>query len=137
MNNFNSYSLNEKIVSQQVVRRAVPVYVPNRVEARQRVHERALQKQTSVIPRWLLFLLVILLTFVFCITLNVKSRLKIDIEERQQNLLRAQIEQLQNGNADLAEEIKSLQNNPASIERAARQRLNMVRANERVIVSIP
>lgn len=136
MNRSNSNSISARLSSQQqVAPRVIPVYAPGRVEARERVRARAAAKQKIIIiPRWLFFIAMVALTFGFCLTLNVKTKQEITAEQQQQRVLSGEIEQIRNDNTDLAEEIRRLQNDPATIERTARQRLNMVKSNEKVLV---
>ncbi len=132
----NSYSLNERLVSQQVSPRKTPIYAPSRTEVRAKIAARAERRQKRVLPQWIFFTCVVAITFAFCVIVNVKTRSEMHVELQQQQLLHTEIEQLQNDNSALADEVQRLQSDPATIERAARQRLNMVRANEKVLVSV-
>lgn len=134
MSKINSYSLSGRIGSQTVAPRAVPVYAPSRVEARERIRVRAERRQTTLIPRWFVFLMLVALTFSFCVALNVKTNVKMNGEIEQQTVLQSEIEKLQNGNQALAEEVSSLQKDRATIERYARQRLGMILPSERILV---
>lgn len=136
MNKLNSYSLKSQIASQNVSPRAIPAYAPSRTEARERVRAQAARRQTKSFPRWMIFTALMVLTFIFCATLNAKSFSEMNTAQSKQSQFRAEIEQLKNDNSTLAEELNRLQNDPATIERAARQRLSMVRANERVLVPV-
>lgn len=135
MNKSNSYSVRAQLGSQTVAPRAIPVYAPSRVEARERVRKQAALRQGKFIPRWLVFVVMVMLTFMVCVTLNVKSFSQLNEAQNKQNQFRAEIEQLKNSNSALAEELTRLHSDPATIERAARERLSMVRANEKVLVS--
>ncbi|MEP6924945.1 MAG: septum formation initiator family protein [Pyrinomonadaceae bacterium] len=130
--NFNTYPI--RIITQQIAPRTMPVYAPGRVEARERVRARALNPQNSSVPRWMIFTALVLITFAFCVVLNVRSRSEMRLEQQQNGILNGEIKQLQEANTALAEEIHNLQTDPATIERAARQRLYMVRANEQRIL---
>ena len=123
-----------RAISQQIVPRAIPVYAPGRVEAREQVHNRALNSQNNIFSRWMIFTVMLTVTFAFCAVLNMRSLSEMHLEQQKQNVLNIEVKQIQEANTALAEEIKNLRNDPATIERAARQRLNMVRANERILV---
>lgn len=131
MNKSISYA---KTASQQVAPRTVPVYAPGRVEAREKVRARAARSQ-NVIPRWFIFFILAALSFVFCLALNVKSQAEFGLQQQKQNSFQVEIEQLKNDNTALTNEIQQLQTDPSTIERAARERANMVRSNEIVLVS--
>ncbi len=123
-----------KTISQQIAPRAVPVYAPGRVEAREQAHSRAINRQNSNSSRWMIFAALLVITFVFCALLNIRSLSEMQLEQQRQNVLSVEVKQIQDANTALADEIKNLRSDPATIERAARQRLNMVRANERILV---
>ncbi len=123
-----------KIISQRIFPRTLPIYAPGRVEAREQVRRRAISRQNNYFSRWMIFMILIIVTFAFCTVLNAKSLSKMHLEQQKQNALSGEVKQIQEANMALAEEINNLRNDPATIERHARQRLNMVRANERILV---
>ena len=131
----NTYSLNERLVSQQVTSRKKPVFAPGRVEVRERIAARAeRRRKNKIMPQWLIFVSVVVMTFAFCVIVNVKTRSEMQSQLQEQSALHTEIEKLQNENDSLTTEISGLQSDPAIIERAARLRLNMVRASERILV---
>lgn len=127
-------NVSNKLISQQVAPRSLPVFAPGRVEARARVRARANNYRNENIPRWMVFTALVLITFAFCVILNVRANSEVHLEQQRSGVLNAEIKFLREANTSLAEEINNLQTDPASIERAARQRLKMVRANERILV---
>lgn len=146
----NTYSLNNRLAANRPTsfaaataarpvngtsQRKTPVYLPGRAEARERVARRAAARKNNLIPTWIIFVLIVALTFALCAILNVKIRSEMHEEQHQQRLLQSEIEQLQINNSALADEVHRLQSDPATIERAARERLNMVAPGERVLVS--
>ena len=131
-NKFSTY--HAKTISQQIVPRTVPVYAPGRIEAREQVRRRAIKIQNGYFSRWMIFTVLLTMTFAFCTVLNVRSFSEMRLEQQKQSVLNIEVKQMQEANTALAEEIKNLKSDPATIERLARQRLNMVRANERILV---
>lgn len=146
----NTYSLNNRLAPSRhsslaatttarpvngTSQRKTPVYLPGRAEARERIARRAAARKNNFIPTWIIFVSVVALTFGLCAILNVKIRSEMHEELQQQRLLQSEIEQLQINNSALADEVHRLQSDPATIERAARERLNMVTPGERVLVS--
>lgn len=148
----NTYSLNNRLAAQRpsplaagaadtarpVVgtspQRKTPVYLPGRAEARERIAKRAAARRNKFLPNWIIFVFVVAITFALCVIVNVKIRSEMQIELQQQQQLHTEIEQLQNLNSALADEVRRLQSDPATIEREARNRLNMARPDEKVLV---
>lgn len=114
--------------------RKTPVYLPGRAEARERIAKRAAARRNKIIPNWIIFVFIVAITFALCVILNVKIRSEMQTELQQQQQLHTEIEQLQNFNSALADEVRRLQSDPATIERAARERLNMGRPDEKVLI---
>ena len=143
----NTFSLNNRLAARRhtplaparpigTSTRKTPVYLPGRAEVREQIARRAAARKKSFVPVWIIFTFIVAFTFAFCAILNVKTRSEMHEELQQQQLLHAEIEQLQNNNSALADKVRRLQSDTATIERAARQRLNMVRANEKIVVPV-
>ncbi len=144
----NTYSLNNRLAANRhsslaattarpvngTSQRKTPVYLPGRAEARERIAKRAAARRNKFLPNWIIFIFVVAITFALCVIVNVKIRSEMQIELQQQQQLHTEIEQLQNFNSALADEVRRLQSDPATIEREARKRLNMVGPNEKVLV---
>lgn len=92
-------------------------------------------KRGKLIPRWLIFAVIAFLSFLFCLTINVRTHSKMVNEIDEQAVLNGQLKQIEADNQGLREEVSRLQNDPQTIERAARIRLNMVRPNEKIVIS--
>ena len=146
----NTYSLNNRLAATRPTsfaatasarpvagtspQRKTPVFMPGRAEARERIAKRAAARRNKIIPNWIIFVLVVAITFALCVILNFKTRSEMQNELQQQQQLHTEIEQLQSFNSALADEVRRLQSDPATIERAARERLGMVGAGEKVLV---
>jgi cell division protein FtsL len=131
----NTYSLNSAKVAQKPLPRRTPAFAPGRAEVRERIRTRAeRRRRNKILPQWLIFVSVVAITFSFCVIVNVKTRSEMHEELQEQRSLHTEIERLQNENDSLADEVRRLQSDPAAIERAARDRLGMVRANEKRII---
>lgn len=145
----NTYSLNNRLAATRpssfavtanarpvtgAPQRKTPVYLPGRAEARERIAKRAAARRNKIIPNWIIFVFIVAITFALCVILNVKIRSEMQTELQQQQQLHTEIEQLQNFNSALADEVRRLQSDPATIERAARERLNMGRPDEKVLI---
>jgi cell division protein FtsB len=75
----------------------------------------------------------LLATFAVCVTVNVRTRAKVQLAAQQLNMMQTDVETLRNTNVALKAEVERLRTDPRTIELAARARLNMVRSNEFVV----
>ncbi len=133
----NTYWTDSRLSSQSVAPRAIPVLPEGREAVRAKIRARAeARRRGGVIPRWFIFTLIAVLTFIFCLTVNLRTHSEMMSEMEKQQMLNAEVLQLQTENTAIAEEVQKLQTDPATIERAARERLGMGRPNEkRILVS--
>lgn len=141
----NSYSLNNRVAAQRhtslisrpggTSARKYPMFAPGRAEVRERIAKRAERRRKGFLPHWIIFTFVLAFTFTFCAIVNVKTRTEMQTELQQQQLLHTEIKKLENENIELADEVRRLQSDPVTIERAARERLNMARPDEKIYVS--
>jgi cell division protein FtsB len=88
------------------------------------------RRRGGVIPSWVVFGMILLATFAVCVTVNLRTRAKVQIATEQYSAMQADVESLRNINQSLKSEVQRLRTDPKSIELAARARLNMVRSNE-------
>ena len=77
--------------------------------------------------------MILLATVAVCATVTMRTRAELQFSSAQRQRISAEIEELRKTNAALRAEVGHLQNDPATIESAARARLNMVRPNEIVV----
>lgn len=82
---------------------------------------------------WILLIL-ILVVFVAYSAVGEKGFVRLNAIGRDRDDLRSRVSQLEKGNADLAEEIGLLRNDPATIESLARTELGMAREGETVYI---
>lgn len=104
-----------------------------RLNSRSRTQSRSKAGREAATPQWFAFAVVVLITFMLCMTINLRafSELNTEIQENQQ--LSTEVDQLTNRNLVLQEEIHNLKNDPKVIEREARK-LGMGRPNEKIFV---
>lgn len=100
-----------------------------------RSQPKSLMKSTrdSVTPRWFGFAVVVFITFMLCLTINLRAFSELNSEVEHNEKLSTEVEQLTNQNLMIQEEIKNLKNDPKMIEREARK-LGMGRPNEKIFV---
>ena len=91
------------------------------------------RRRGGIIPSWVIFGMIILATFAVCVTVNMRTRAKLNLASEHYARIRTDVDALRSSNQSLRLEIEQLRNDPRVIESAARSRLNMVRANEIVV----
>jgi len=77
--------------------------------------------------------MILLATLAVCVTVNMRTRAKVQVAAQQLTAMQTDVEALRNVNQSLKTEVQRLRTDPRTIETAARARLNMVRSNEFVI----
>ena len=91
------------------------------------------RRRGGIIPSWVVFGMILLATFAVCVTVNMRTRAKVQVAAQQLTAMQTDVEVLRNVNESLKSEVQRLRNDPRTIELAARARLNMVRSNEFVV----
>lgn len=130
----NTYWVDERIQTQRVLprpnstRTSVQEISANIIGTRSEVRRRG-----GIIPSWVVFGMIILATSAVCLTVNVRTRAKVQIASQEFSTMKSDVENLRSINQSLRTQIERLRNDPRTIETAARTRLNMVRSNEFVV----
>ena len=91
------------------------------------------RRRGGVIPSWVVFGMILLATLAVCVTVNMRTRAKVQVAAQQLTVMQTDVEALRNVNQSLKSELQRLRTDPRTIELAARARLNMVRSNEFVV----
>ena len=91
------------------------------------------RRRGGVIPSWVVFGMILLATLAVCVTVNMRTRAKVQVAAQQLTVMQTDVEGLRNVNQSLKSELERLRTDPRSIELAARASLNMVRSNEFVV----
>ncbi len=130
----NTYWVDERIRSQRVVPRTGDSLSSVRQMSIEIVGTRAeVRRRGGLIPSWVVFGMVILATFAVCVTVNMRTRAKVQMASEQFASMQNDVETLRSVNESLRSEVEHLRTDPRAIESAARSRLNMVRSNEIVV----
>jgi cell division protein FtsB len=130
----NSYWVDERIRSQRVSSRTNPSLASVQQISMEILGTRAdVRRRGGIIPSWVVFGMVLLATFAVCVTVNMRTRAKVQIAAQQLSVMQTDVEVLRNVNQSLKTEVQRLKTDPRTIELAARSRLNMVRRNEFVV----
>ena len=91
------------------------------------------RRRGGVIPSWVVFGMILLATLAVCVTVNMRTRAKVQVAAQQLTAMQTDVEALRSMNQSLKSELQRLRTDPRTIELAARARLNMVRSNEVVV----
>lgn len=130
----NTYWIDERIKTQSVVPRtnsSLPSMQQISVEiigTRSEVRRRG-----GIVPAWVLFGMIILAVAAVCVTVNLRTRAKSQLAAVQLSTIESDVQALRDANRALKIEVQKLNNDPRTIELAARARLNMVRSNEYLV----
>jgi cell division protein FtsB len=130
----NSYWIDERIQSQRVSPRANSSLASVQQISMDILGTRTeVRRRGGIIPSWVVFGMILLATFAVCLTVNMRTRGKVQFAAQQLNAMQTDVEALRNVNQSLKAEVQRLRTDPRTIELAARARLNMVRSNEFVV----
>ena len=91
------------------------------------------RRRGGIIPSWVVFGMILLATLAVCVTVNMRTRVKVQIAAQQLTAMQTDVEALRNVNQSLKAEVQRLRTDSRTIELEARARLNMVRSNEYVV----
>jgi len=128
-----NYWVDERIKSQRVARRTNSLASVQQISVEILGTRTEVRRRGGVIPSWVVFGMILLATFAVCVTVNMRTRAKVQLAARQLNTMQTDVETLRNTNLTLKAELERLRTDPRAIELAARARLNMVRSNEFVV----
>jgi cell division protein FtsB len=130
----NSYWIDERIRSQRVSPRANSSLASVQQISMDILGTRTeVRRRGGIIPSWVVFGMVLLATLAVCVTVNMRTRVKVQFAAQQLSAMQTDVEALRNINQSLKTEVQRLRTDPRTIELAARARLNMVRSNEFVV----
>ena len=130
----NTYWVDERIRAQRVAPRPNSSLASVQQISVEILGTRAeVRRRGGIIPSWVVFGMVLLATFAVCVTVNMRTRAKVQIAAQQFTAMQTDVETLRNVNQSLKAEVDRLRTDPRTIELAARSRLNMVRSNEFVV----
>ena len=129
----NTYWVDERIRSQRVSPRASSLASVQQISMEIIGTRTEVRRRGGIIPSWVAFGMILLATFAVCVTVNMRTRAKVQVAAQQLTAMQTDVEALRSVNQSLKTEVQRLQMDPRTIELAARARLNMVRGNEFVV----
>lgn len=129
----NSYWVDERIRAQRVAPRATSLPSMQQISIDLLGTRTEVRRRGGIIPSWVVFGMILLATFAVCVTVNMRTRVKVQIAAQQLNAMQTDLEALRSVNQSLKADVQRLRTDPRTIELAARAHLNMVRSNEFVV----
>ena len=129
----NTYWVDERIRSQRVSPRTNSLASMQQISMEIIGTRTEVRRRGGIIPSWVIFGMILLATFAVCVTVNMRTRAKVQLAAQQLSVMQTDVEALRNVNQSLKAEVQKLKTDPRAIELAARARLNMVRSNEFVV----
>ena len=129
----NSYWVDERIRTQRVSPRTNSLASVQQISLDIIGTRTEVRRRGGVIPSWVVFGMILLATLAVCVTVNMRTRAKVQVAAQQLTVMQTDVEALRNVNQSMKSELERLRTDPRTIEFAARSRLNMVRSNEFVV----
>ena len=129
----NTYWIDERIRSQRVTPRASSLASVQQISMEIIGTRTEVRRRGGIIPSWVVFGMILLATLAVCVTVNMRTRAKVQVAAQQLTAMQTDVEALRNVNQSLKSEVERLRTDPRTIEMAARAKLNMVRSNEFVV----
>ena len=129
----NTYWIDERIRSQRVAPRTGSLASVQQISMEIIGTRTEVRRRGGIIPSWVVFGMILLATLAVCVTVNMRTRAKVQVAAQQLTAMQTDVEALRNVNQSLKTEVERLRTDPRTIETAARASLNMVRSNEFVI----
>lgn len=85
------------------------------------------------LPSWVVFSMIMLATFAVCVTVTMRTHAARGAAEQRFEQMETEVLGIQQKNEALRRDVERMHQDPRVREAAARERLNMVRANEVVV----
>ena len=104
-----------------------------RVNSRSKARPQMKSRRESATPQWFVFTVVVSITFMLCLTVNLRAFTELNEEIQVNQQLTVEVDQLTNENLVLQEEIHNLKTDSVLIEREARK-FGMSRPGEKILV---
>src|SRR4051812_49480417 len=122
----NPYWIDDRLRSQRVAGRALPLFAPAREVSRGLFGSVTdTRRREAFLPSWVLFTTIIVATFALCVSVTMRGRAEVRAASESFQKIDSDVHQLREANAALQQEVHRLNTDPRAIETAARTRLNM------------
>ena len=104
-----------------------------RITSRPKIRTQMKSKRETATPQWFVFTVVVSITFMLCLTINLRAFTELNTEIEMNQKLNVDVDRMTNENLILQEEIHNLKTDSQTIEREARK-LGMSRSGEKILV---
>ena len=104
-----------------------------RENSRPKMYTQMKTRRESATPQWFVFTVVVSITFMLCLTINLRAFTELNTEIELNQKLNVDVDRMTNENLILQEEIHNLKTDSQTIEREARK-LGMSRSGEKILV---
>jgi cell division protein FtsB len=91
------------------------------------------RRRDFAIPSWVVFSMIMLATFAVCVTVTMRTHAARGAAEQKYLQMETDVQSIRDRNASLRRDVERMRTDRKTQEAAARDRLNMVRANEIVV----
>jgi len=132
----NSYLTDARLASQRPSARAIALPSPVAVEPGYAAPGRraAVRRRDLAVPSWAVFCMIMLATFAVCVTVTMRTHARMGAAAEEHRVMSADVQKISETNKSLRREVERLRAAEVqAVEAAARDRMNMVRANEIVV----
>ena len=129
----NTYWIDERIRAQRVAPRSSSLASLQQISVEILGSRTEVRRRGGIIPSWVVFGMILLAAFAVCVTVNMRTRAKVQVAAQQLTTMQTDVETLRSVNQSLKLELERLRKDPRTIELEARARLNMVRNNEFIV----
>lgn len=130
----NTYWVDERIRTQRALPRAHTSVASVQQISQELIGTRAeVRRRGGIVPSWVVFGMILLATFAVCMTVNMRTRAKLQVASEQFAAIQNEVETERSVNLLLQTEIEKLKSDPRAVESAAKARLNMIRSNEYLV----
>jgi len=133
----NPYWTDSRLAAQQPVARALTLASTSQVTSPDAVVSLpGVRRRGLPIPSWVVFCTIMLATFAVCVTMTMRTHARMLSAEQEFGQMSTDVQKIRGQNEALKQEVNRLSSDRHAIETLARERMNMVRANE-VVVPLP
>jgi cell division protein FtsB len=130
----NPFWTDTRLDAQRPVARALSLPSPDAETLIGVVSTRAAARRREFsLPSWVVFSMIMLATFAVCVTVTMRTHAARGAAESKYVQMESEVRDIRERNASLRGDVERLRSDPRVREAVARERMNMVRANEIVV----
>jgi cell division protein FtsB len=129
----NSFWADARLNTQRPAARALTLPSPAREAVEVVAPRTTARRRQLALPSWVVFCMIMLATFAVCVTVTMRTHAGMRSAAHEYERMSSDVEQIRATNDSLRREVERLSTDPRAVEAAARERLNMLKANEVVV----